>query len=61
MKVKDCPECTLHYFDTPALVEACASVALERGTSLLDILLDYLASYHYNGHEPVKLDEGETT
>lgn len=48
----DCHRCLRHYFDTPFLVEACASVAIEYDEKTTQTLLgEYLEGYHNNGHE----------
>jgi hypothetical protein len=46
-----CARCLDHYFDTPFLAEACASVGIEHGRTTGDMLTRYLAQYHQRGHK----------
>jgi len=48
-----CAACMEHYFDSPSLIEAAASVGIERGKSTLQILRLYLTEYHRNKHRKV--------
>jgi hypothetical protein len=49
---RDCGECMSYASDRgPMLIEACASVGIERGKSTGLMLREYLQGYHERGHQ----------
>lgn len=53
VKIKDCPQCMMFYFDqrNAMLIEACASVGISLGRSTNEMLVAYLSRYHRNKHK----------
>lgn len=49
--ITGCPDCLQHYYATPLLAEACASVGIEHGKSSAEMLSQYLAAFHERGHK----------
>lgn len=49
-----CGKCLEYYFSNPYLVEACASVGIEKGKTTEEMLVEYLAQYHNDRHKELK-------
>ena len=47
----ECGDCMAHRFETPGLMEACHSVAIEHGEAGEALMWDYLTAYHEAGHK----------
>lgn len=52
MQLDECDKC-MAYLETQdiMLLEACASVAISRGKTTIDMLSIYMSAYHWNNHE----------
>ena len=47
----ECTDCMVYLGAHPFLVEACASVGIERGRDTGSMLWDYLSDFHERGHQ----------
>lgn len=45
-----CPDCMVHYFSQPHLIEAFASVGIEHDKSIYQMAESYFATFHKNKH-----------
>lgn len=50
-KCKACVKCMMFEFNTPMLLEACASVAIEHELNTRQMFISFMYNYHKNGHK----------
>lgn len=50
----NCRDCMEHYYASPALAGAAASVGIEHGRSSTEMLYTYLGTFHQNGHQDIR-------
>ena len=47
----DCPKCMEYWDRQPCLAAACASVGIEHGKSMEQMLFEFFESFHERGHK----------